>query len=383
MHFTLQTLFLFFVMFTPLNQVYELHIESSDSCNLHCNYCYFMTKKTHKSLFPTDRLEELLDIFFRQTTKDVNLVFHGGEPLMNSATWLESACSIAESIAKKYNKNVSFHIQTNGTLLTDEHISVLVKYNFTVNVSLDGPENVHNAARGLYSNTIQSLLRLQDAGILMGTITVIGRHNYNKISLVVDHLLQLGIKRYHFNIGSILSQKQDLILTADEIFQYYKESLQCFIDTYKQACNWVLLGKLRRYVSGEIPQLACDSPLCGAGVHKIHLLSNGDYYPCGSCVNTTVGVLNTKLGNLFQTLDYEEYQRKLIDFHSEYFSIRHKCELCPAALICDFNCPAFDSIDKITFENRCKGSKLFYDYLLTLDQSLLCDVVLYYNECYE
>ncbi len=374
---------IFYYMRNPLSQVYELHIESSNSCNLHCNYCYFMTKKVHRTVFPLERLEELLSIFFTHTERQVNLVFHGGEPLMNSADWLDNACNIAKSIAQKNNNNVSFHIQTNGTLLTDEQLLVLVKHNFSVNVSLDGPEQIHNKARGLYQPTVASLNKLKDAGILMGVISVIGKHNYNKIPEVVDHLIQLGIKRYHFNIGSILSQKSSLILSTEDILQYYKESLKSFLDTYTEACNWVLLGKLRRYISNSIPQFACDSPICSAGVHKIHLLPNGDFYPCGSCVNTEQGLLQNCLGNLFQLPSYEEYQQKMVNFHSEYFACRDKCQLCEAAVICDFKCPAFDSIDIKTFENRCKGSQLFYEHLLTIDKSLIEKLVTFYEDCHE
>lgn len=374
---------IFFVMNQPLSRVYELHIESSDSCNLHCKYCYFVAKKTRKTEFSIDRFSELLAAFFQYTDSNVNLAFHGGEPLMNDAEWFDEASTIAEEIARKHHKNITFHLQTNGSLLTEEHVRVLKKHQFDVNVSLDGPEDIHNEARGLYARTVRAIKLLQEAGIFMGSITVIGKHNYNKIEQVVDELLRLGVKRYHFNVGSIVSQDAAQILTAEEILQYYKDSLNVFLDTYQEACNWVLLGKLRRYVSGQIPQFACDSPICGAGIFKIHMLSNGDFYPCGSCVNTQTGIETLKLGNIFQTLDKEDYQKTLLKFQTPYFETRSRCENCPAAIVCDFVCPAFDILDKVTFENKCISNRQFVEYLKTLDQTRIQQVVSYYGNCDE
>jgi radical SAM protein with 4Fe4S-binding SPASM domain len=195
--------------------------------------------------------------------------------------------------------------------------------------------------------------------------------------------LRLGVKRYHFNVGSIISQDPTLILTADEILQYYKESLDVFLETYQDACNWVLLGKLRRYCTGMIPQFACDSPICGAGMHKIHLLPNGDYYPCGSCVNDESGIQKFKLGNIFHPLAFDEYKQTLLKFQSPYFSIRERCETCNATSICDFVCPAFDSMDTQTFENKCDSNQNFIHVLDSYGQQHFQPLLSYYSNCDE
>lgn len=90
-----------------------------------------------------------------------------------------------------------------------------------------------------------------------------------------------------------------------------------------------------------------------------------------------------RLGNLFQPLSYNDYQQKLLEFQAPYFAHRNKCEQCPAAVICDFLCPAFDSQDKQTLENRCRGSLLFFDYLSTIDRAIIQQVVSYYTGYHE
>jgi len=365
--------------FNPFTNVYELHVEVSDSCNLQCNYCYFVAKNKRKTIFNLDKLDEILAVFFAKTESDVVLVFHGGEPLMNSALWINKACEIAQSHAQANNHKVCFHLQTNGTLLTNAHIDVLARHNFTVNVSLDGPESVNDSARGGYKKTIGAIELLKKANLLTGIITVIGKHNYNHVHEIVELFLTYGISRYHFNVGSILNGNKNLVLSVNEILSFLIDSYVEFTRSYRNSCNWVLLGKLRRFISKEIPSLACDSPICGAAINKIHINQYGNYFPCGSCVSTKEGIDKFLIGNIKDMFLKKEYEQKLSLFHHIYFDHREDCLNCKAKTICDFYCPAFDEFDTITIKNKCEAYKLFFKYLQVQNLKEITDIVDYYE----
>lgn len=362
-----------------LRKIHELHVETSNSCNLNCSYCYFVSKKKEKLKFEIVQFQKIVNCVLQKTDSSINLVFHGGEPLLNSAQWIDEACRVALQISLENDKKIYFHIQTNGTSLTDDHIKVLKKYNFTVNVSLDGPKEIHDKARGRYDETLRSIRRLQAEDMLLGVITVIGKHNCNNISDVVAHFRELGIKRYHFNIGSILNDSKELVMSEDEIYKSLVDAFEQMSLYYRESCNWVLLGKLRRFVNKEIPEFACDSPICGAGLFKTHVLPNGDFYPCGSCVNTEHGRKEFLLGNLFEDIDSDVITKKLVDFHSIYFGETDKCSKCCASIICDFLCPAFDRYDKETISNKCSAYQRFVEYLNKQDFDQIKDIVSYYD----
>jgi uncharacterized protein len=366
---------------TPLSNVCELHVEVSDSCNLHCDYCYFIAKEKVKSSFSLQDFERIIKAFFQKTSCDVTFVFHGGEPLMCSPEWIDKACRITHDCAKANGHMVCFHLQTNGTLLTDKHIDVLSHHHFTVNVSLDGPAEIHDSVRGGYKQTIKAIELLRKAGLLIGTISVIGKHNYNQVHHIVEHLLALGVSRYHFNIGSILNGNKNLILSENEILTYLQDSYHEFARTYQSACNWVLLGKLRRFVSKEIPQLSCDSPICGAAIHKIHVKSNGNFYPCGSCVSKQEGIRTFLLGNILDdNLSQEEYEKRMSAFHHLYFAHREVCMNCKAQTVCDFLCPAFDEFDSETITNKCKAYNAFIDFLEKQDLAEIQSIIDFYKD---
>lgn len=366
-------------VYRPLSNVAELHVEVSDSCNLHCAYCYFVSKKQVRTPFPIERFDHIIKEFFCRTDADVTLVFHGGEPLMNEAAWLDEACHIAKRHAEENGRRVCFHLQTNGSLLDDEKLSVLIKHGFTVNVSLDGPKDIHNMARGAYLPSRNAVDKLRDAGLLTGIITVIGKHNYNRIPEVVSDFISLGVKRYHFNVGSIVSRDESLILTEEEISRFLVDSYMVFLSTYKEICNWVLLEKLRRFVSCSIPDFACDSPICGAAIHKIHMKQDGSFYPCGSCVSTKEADESFCLGNITDNFERGEFEKRLASFHHLYFEHRGQCVECPAQLVCDFYCPAFDGLDPVTAENKCNAYKRFYEFLTERPVDEIESIVGYYD----
>lgn len=366
--------------FNPFSNVAELHIEVSDSCNLQCGYCYFVSKAKRTTPFPIQAFDHLMELFFRKTDSDVTLVFHGGEPLLADALWLSEACEVAKRHAKENGHDICFHLQTNGTLLSDPQIEELVKNDFSVNVSLDGPKDIHNSIRGGYDATVKSIRRLNEAGILTGVIAVIGKHNFNRIHEVVNELISLNVQRYHFNIGSILNGNNSLIMTENEILTYLTASLHEFEISYTKACNWVLLGKLRRYLSGRIPAFACDSPICGAAIHKMHLKKDGSFYPCGSCVSTREADARFRIGNIANDFDPESFENMLADFHHLYFQHRRECEECRGKAVCDFICPAFDEYDPLTLSNKCEAFRQFKDYLDTKERRLLEQIVDYYGD---
>lgn len=360
-----------------LRQIHEVHLEVADSCNLGCPYCYFNSKKRILSEYPISRLKEILEGIFSFTTNPINIVFHGGEPLLRSAEWYDKACSLAETLATNYNRKIRFQLQTNGTLLTTDHVSVFKKYRVIVSISLDGPKYIHDSARGGFTQTIKSIRLLQNAFILGSVITVISKHNFRHVDSIVELLKNLGIKSFHFNIASVVNSNDSITLAPEEILEYYLASYQSFVKNYKDICDWFLLGKLKRLVRKEIPNFHCDSPICGGGLYKTHVLPDGSFYPCGSCVSTLTAKESFVQGNI---LKGQEKNREsfLSQFHSIYFKNRSKCEKCPAMIICDFFCPAFDSIDLDTAFNRCLATQQFYVYLQSRRKQEIEEIVEFY-----
>ena len=68
----------------------------------------------------------------------------------------------------KGNKDVTYSITTNATLLTDEIIDFFKQYEVEVTISLDGPKEIHNSkriaaidGRGSFEQVIKSLKKIK------------------------------------------------------------------------------------------------------------------------------------------------------------------------------------------------------------------------------
>lgn len=117
-------------------------------CNLNCAYCYFiqkMAKTPQGIIMPTNVLRELIN----QTCavqKKVEFIWHGGEPILAGMNFYQQALKFQmpwiDKGAEIYNS-----IQTNGTLFTDEWLMFLQQNHFSVGLSIDGPEELHDRLR--------------------------------------------------------------------------------------------------------------------------------------------------------------------------------------------------------------------------------------------
>ena len=125
------------------------------SCNLDCDYCYVFKHRdmTWKKM-PAVMLESTVQSFAKRVREyaeniglsEVNIIFHGGEPLMcGSNKLIEFADMISDILSEEIKP--SYSIQTNGTLITETFLSECEKRNIGISLSIDGHKCVHDKHR--------------------------------------------------------------------------------------------------------------------------------------------------------------------------------------------------------------------------------------------
>ena len=120
------------------------------ACNLRCSYCYYLEKSGLYQGSSQLMGDETLELFIKeyiesQTTPEVMFIWHGGEPLLRPIAFYQRALELQQRYAD--GRRVDNCIQTNATLITDEWGKFLSKNNFLVGVSIDGPQQMHDALR--------------------------------------------------------------------------------------------------------------------------------------------------------------------------------------------------------------------------------------------
>lgn len=135
-----------------------LAIEVTSRCNSSCLHCFARSDISRRPSLPVDLVKEIIveghDAGYR------HLHITGGEPLL----WEGLFEALDYGFCVGYE---TIFVNTNGTLITEEISKRLAGYgSFSISVSLDGPEDLHDRIRGKGSHrkTMRGLERALNGG---------------------------------------------------------------------------------------------------------------------------------------------------------------------------------------------------------------------------
>lgn len=136
--------------YLSMHRMEDLILQITQQCNLRCSYCaysgnYYNRIHSEKRM-DFNMAKKAIDFYLSRSDEmsELSLSFYGGEPLLEYELIKECVAYIKEH---RGERNVSFPMTTNATLLTNEKYDFLINNNFKITISLDGPEETHNANR--------------------------------------------------------------------------------------------------------------------------------------------------------------------------------------------------------------------------------------------
>jgi uncharacterized protein len=172
---------------TPPLPVNELILKVASRCNLDCDYCYeyhhgdesWRRQAAVMSLETAARAaDRIVEHARAHRLEQVTVSLHGGEPMLAGAARIEAiARLLRERVAPV--AELTLMMQSNGTLVDDEMIRILVEQKIWVGVSVDGPRAVNDlhrldhAGRSSFDATCRGIEALRAAGVLNGLLAVI------------------------------------------------------------------------------------------------------------------------------------------------------------------------------------------------------------------
>ncbi|WP_327146928.1 FxsB family cyclophane-forming radical SAM/SPASM peptide maturase [Nocardia sp. NBC_01327] len=169
----------------------EFVVKIHGRCNLACDYCYMyeMADQSWRSKPKAMSRQVFLDACrmikahaFEFSLPSLDLVFHGGEPLLVGTRDLEYFARTAREILEP-TVQVNLGIQTNGVLIDDEVLRICDRWKIQIGVSLDGGELEHDRhrldrqGRGSYARVVAGLEQL---------LTPQSRHLFSGLLCTID-----------------------------------------------------------------------------------------------------------------------------------------------------------------------------------------------------
>jgi AdoMet-dependent heme synthase len=270
----------------PVNNPFEFFIQLhiTEQCNLRCKHCYQQgCRPDDMSLSEItsviDEISEMLNEWKEAYHIDFTSSFNvtGGEPLLRRDFF-----SILEELK---NKEVDTFILSNGTLIDRNKAEALATLAVKgVQVSIEGPENIHDAIRGpgSFSSSIAGIRNLLEAGLPVTLNTTLSEMNARCFKEVIDLASSLGVQRVGFSRlvptgrgGSMLNTMISRELLRDlynTFFSFDARGLQIVTgDPVASQLNEPAVN------DGETP---FPSGGCAAGISGLTILPDGTVTPC-------------------------------------------------------------------------------------------------------
>ena len=166
----------------PTPHMITVLVIASNACNLDCTYCYrdHSTEKTLKYETFEKYIKNIVSYFHPETP--LNIIFHGGEPLIAGYDFYEKAFILLDSFDREIHKG----IQTNLTLLDDKFIKLFKANNCSIGTSLDGDDEINNktrpfknSANSSYQIVTEKIALLRQFDMSTGVISVLTDFNMN------------------------------------------------------------------------------------------------------------------------------------------------------------------------------------------------------------
>jgi uncharacterized protein len=345
------------------------------ACNLDCSYCYYHGKTWLQGTDKQVRMDDdMLETYIRQHIEAtpgpvISFSWHGGEPLLAGLDFYRRAVALQKKW-KPAGSTILNGIQTNGTLLDETWVMFFAGENFTLGISMDGPEEVHDQFRKTREGkgSFRKVLRGYDLALMHGLdpeiLCVLNADNVKHPLKIYRYFKRLGAKTMTFlPLVEPVSAENGLVSERS----VRPEDFGTFLCTVFD--EWIEqdIGKVKIQIFEEALRSAFNQEhtlcifktVCG-GVPVVE--HNGDFYPCDHYVDD-----RWRIGNIGEvTLNELLGSARQKSFGLAKLSLPRFCLDCEVKMMCNGECPKNRFMKSPSGEPGlnylCAGYKMFFSH---------------------
>ena len=358
----------------------------TENCNLRCSYCVAYKGENSKCLdMDFSTAKTAIDLLLKNNPDSENygIIFFGGEPLLNY-NLIKEIVIYAQNLFSKYNKSVGFSITTNGTLINTKIINLFKEYNFSIQISFDGPKEIHDKNRcyangkGSFDKILKNFKKIKDNNIkfILRTTMPVNSNLYE----IIKFMEELNIS---FSFGFTMNTKYKLKNITDYLNEIYKE----FSILYEKLMDFYF----DKFLKGE--QIYCNNIMrsleaienqyakninCTAGRTVVTVNPSGEIYSCQNVQNykeTKICSINSAISKL--------NNNKFVAPKVEKINI---CNKCWVKYLCGGGCFYEKYADNNDIykpsQSKCEITKIQWENNLKLFQKLKNNHIPIFSENY-
>ena len=311
-----------------------LTLNVTEQCNQFCSYCpltHSRQSQPHK-VFPAMTWEiarNSLDCFLALTSAQrlVKIVLFGGEPLLNWGLIQKCLRYLRDSYAAR---KIQVQLVSNVTLLQKSILETLIDFDAQLEVSLDGPQPIHDGARsfgdgrGTYQHVCDRLeeIRALSPNYFRNNMLLHCTFNQQNDILEVFRYFSAGIfAELPVRLAYVTGPLPNRFSLSPEQAARHEERIEQLIEMYLAALRknsrfrydlfWDILRDPLLFGNrtlGPAPDPSWPNGACVPGALRLFVTSSGTFYPCQNfCAegwdigNHETGFEFSKAQTLFQT----------------------------------------------------------------------------------
>ena len=267
------------------NKPFEFFIQwhLTERCNLRCRHCYQGERSADEMPLREIRnvINEVSDMV-KDWSESYGVIFSpsmnvtGGEPFLRN--------DLLEILGEIKKQGFKIYLLTNGTLVDKKRARRLADLGVDgVQVSMEGPEDVHDAIRGAgsYSASLAGVEHLVDAGIAVTLNVTVSNLNTGQLRKIITFGSHAGVKRVGFSRlvpagrgRALLSQ----MLTQAQAKELYEELFSLELKGIDVVTGDPVAAQMNITAREDAGTTAISG--CAAGVSGLTIQPNGNVTPC-------------------------------------------------------------------------------------------------------
>lgn len=330
----------------------NIAIKIASRCNLNCTYCYiynqgdssyqlqpkFMSKEVYETL-----IKKIRNYCYKRGLTRFTIILFGGEPLLAGKKYISELVKTFKE-ALEPDIQVSFGMQTNGTMIDEEWLSIFIDLNIGFGISLDGSKEINDTNRvdfknnGTYDRVIKGINLVKKANLPVGIISFLNIYqnpidiykHFKKIGATSIDFLFPDANYYQFPPG--VSRSEGAYDWSNTPYgDWYIKLFDYWFYDKKPKPRIRYLNYLLRILLGN------DVGYDQAGTQPTNLVmieSNGDIEAVDDLRVCGDGFTKSKL-NIVRNTFFDAEDQKLIKMHMTCKQkLAKQCKVCPAVNVC-------------------------------------------------
>ena len=345
-------------------------------CNLACAYCYYLEKE---HLYPeagSFRMpDDILEAYIRQHIDAspgsvIHFTWHGGEPTLLGLETFRNIVALQRK-HKPHGRTITNNIQTNGVLIDEAWCRFFSDEDFSVGLSMDGPQEMHDTYRftrggkPTHEQVMRGYKLLQQHRVPCDILCVVNAANVLHPTRVYGFFKQ--IKAQYVGFIPLVERRPETeegvsrrTITAEAWGDFLRTIYDEWLSRDIGRIQMQIFEEAARTVLGYEHTLCIFRETCGDVPVIEH---NGDVFSCDHYVDR-----KHRLGNIKETplVDLIESPSQRAFGHAKSGALPSYCQRCDVLAMCHGGCPKDRFIrtpdGEAGLNYLCSGYKRFFKH---------------------